>query len=660
MAALNSVTREIEAGLDAHRQGQIESALSCYRRVLFVQPDHPDALNLSGVALQQIGQTEQALTNLRRAAQLRRNDPAILANLGQICAALHQNTEAEAAYRKACRLDPRQPTHQMGLANALAQQGRYAEAHTLFERLTLHHPQLPDLWFNRGNGLRDQGRAAEAVASYQRALALQAGFLEARNNLAGVLHGMLRFDEAEREYRACLAADADYSPARVSLASLLVDVGRNAEAEAECRKVLPLEPDRVEVWLILGKAQNHHGLVNAQLATMRAALLQVPDHPGLMKSCATALFNAGHFAEAVGMLERGQAIAADDRAYEAILTEGLLANGYVEAGWLCYRSRKSADYFRALYPQAVLCSTLPDDMSAAHIVIQREQGLGDELFFLRYAALLAAKGARITYRAGAKIHGLLQRVPGLNAVVEESTPIPPSQTVMLLGDLPNALAPPEIAQRQLAAVCAVQPGQAPPACVSGPDSYPPSLTIAPLPERIDAMRTRLAAAGPAPYLGLTWRAGVPPREQSAAGWGPYKAATVSAFAQAINGFPGTLLALQRAPVDGEIEAFAQAAGRPVHDFTDLNDDLEGMLALLALIEEYAGVSNTNMHLRAVAGKTARVLVPAPAEWRWMQSGDVSPWFPGFSLYRQNHDGDWSSAWATLTRDLSRAWPARAA
>ena len=204
---------------------------------------------------------------------------------------------------------------------------------------------------------------------------------------------------------------------------------------------------------------------------------------------------------------------------------------------------------------------------------------------------------------------------------------------------------------------ALEPGQALPACASGPDSYPPSLTIAPLPERLNAICLRLAAAGPAPYLGLTWRAGVPPREQGAAGWGPYKAATVSAFAQSISGFPGTLLALQRAPVPGEIEAFAQAAGRPVHDFTDLNDDLEGMLALLALIEEYAGVSNTNMHLRAVAGKTARVLLPAPAEWRWLHSGDASPWFPGFSLYRQNNDGDWAPAWAALTRDLARAWPA---
>ena len=90
----------------------------------------------------------------------------------------------------------------------------------------------------------------------------------------------------------------------------------------------------------------------------------------------------------------------------------------------------------------------------------------------------------------------------------------------------------------------------------------------------------------------------------------------------------------------------------MHDFSDLNDDLEGMLALLALIDDYVGVSNTNMHLRAAAGRTARVLVPQPAEWRWMAGRASSPWFPGFSIYRQSLDGSWTQALARLREDLA--------
>ena len=652
MAAPAPVTREIDAGLNAHRNGNFASALTYYQRALSIQPDNPDALNLAGVVLQQLGHPEQALANLRQAARLRRSDPAILANLGQVCAALAQHAQAEDAYRKASRIDPRQPDYQMGLANALAQQGQYRQAETLFERLTQRYPELPALWFNRGNVLRDQGRAAAAIESYRRALVLNADYADARNNLAAALHALLRFDEAEREYRACLAVDAHYLPARISLASLLIDVARDSEAETVCREVLQRDPDRVEAWLVLATAQNHQGRINAQLATLRAAAVQAPRHTGVLKAYAGALCDAGHFAEALRMLEQAQVL--DPAAQQEIMASALLAHGYLEAGWLCYQQRPATETFRIKNPQATLCHTLPHDLDGAQVLVQREQGLGDELFFLRYAPLLADRGARISYRAGTKLRSLLERAPCLGTVLPEQAPLPAADVVLLAGDLPRVLTPAHIAPRQWADVCALETGQALSRGENG--RFPPSLVITPLPERIAEIRQRLAAAGPAPYLGLTWRAGVPPREQGAGEWTLYKAAAIAEFAQAISAFPGTLLALQRMPAVGEIDAFAQAAGRPLHDFTALNDDLEGMLALLALIEEYTGVSNTNMHLRAVTGKTARVLVPAPAEWRWMAAGAASPWFPGYALYRQNNDADWTTAWGELRRDLAQAWP----
>jgi hypothetical protein len=189
---------------------------------------------------------------------------------------------------------------------------------------------------------------------------------------------------------------------------------------------------------------------------------------------------------------------------------------------------------------------------------------------------------------------------------------------------------------------------------------PDALPLAPLAGKLDAMRAALAQAGPPPYLGVTWRAGTPPEAQGGVSWVLYKQVAIDALARAVRDFPGTLLALQRLPAPGEIDSLHAALGRPIADFTALNEELETMLALLALIDEYVGVSNTNMHLRAGAGKSARVLVPAPAEWRWMYGGRESPWFPGFSVYRQSLQGDWSPALAALNQDLARACAPRPA
>jgi hypothetical protein len=113
-----------------------------------------------------------------------------------------------------------------------------------------------------------------------------------------------------------------------------------------------------------------------------------------------------------------------------------------------------------------------------------------------------------------------------------------------------------------------------------------------------------------------------------------------------------LVALQRQPADGEVEAFAREAGRTVHDLTALNDSLEDMLALLAALDDYVCVSNTNVHLRAGVGGASRVLMPHPPEFRWMAAGEESPWFPGTRIYRQAPAGDWSAALARLKGDLS--------
>ncbi len=104
------------------------------------------------------------------------------------------------------------------------------------------------------------------------------------------------------------------------------------------------------------------------------------------------------------------------------------------------------------------------------------------------------------------------------------------------------------------------------------------------------------------------------------------------------------------------ERFAKAIGREAHDLTALNDDLEGMLALVDLLDDYVCVSNLNVQLRAARGRASRVLVPHPPAFRWMAKGEETPWFPGTRVYRQTVDNDWDPAFAALERDLAAAWP----
>ena len=54
------------------------------------------------------------------------------------------------------------------------------------------------------------------------------------------------------------------------------------------------------------------------------------------------------------------------------------------------------------------------------------------------------------------------------------------------------------------------------------------------------------------------------------------------------------------------------------------------------------------------------LFPAPADYRWMDDGDESPWFPGTRVYRETRADGWGLALEDLAADLAAAWPAAGA
>jgi hypothetical protein len=114
-----------------------------------------------------------------------------------------------------------------------------------------------------------------------------------------------------------------------------------------------------------------------------------------------------------------------------------------------------------------------------------------------------------------------------------------------------------------------------------------------------------------------------------------------------------VLIVQRAPAAPDISAFTGALGRPATDLSAANADLEEMLALMACVDGYVAVSNTNLHLRASCGRTTHTLIARPVEWRWRDRGDGrSPWFPDHGRYVQRDDGDWREPLARLRANIT--------
>jgi tetratricopeptide (TPR) repeat protein len=472
------------------------------------------------------------------------------------------------------------------LAMALQANGRNEEAVTAYRRSLAIRPAQADARNNLGVALLALDRLDEAEAAFDEALRLQPAYPEAWSNRGNALRRLERPEEAIEACEKAIGLRPGYAEAFANLGAALIDLGQWERAEAACAEAIRLAPRLAQAWFNLGNLRKDRGLYAEADEFYTRALEIAPAY-------ATATWN-----RALTRLMRGR-----------------FAEGFRD-----YRLRPTVDRARQPLP----AEPLPMNLEGERLTIVHDQGIGDEIFFLRFAEGLKQRGATIAYVATPKTAPLLARVPAIDNLLGANDKPPVADRVLSVGDLPF------LTGARTAA------------------DIPPPLALPPLPGRLAEMRTRLAALGPPPYVGVTWRGGIPKKEML------YKAIRFDRLAGVLAPLPVTVLVLQRHPRPGEVIAFAETLGRTAHDLTDLNEDLEGMLALLALLDDYVGVSNTNMHLRAASGGACRVAIPFPPEFRWLAAGK-SPWFPGFSLYRQLADGDWGEATRELGRDLQAAF-----
>lgn len=399
-----------------------------------------------------------------------------------------------------------------------------------------------------------------------------------------------KFDEGMAEIRAALEADPRNPDIHSNLGLMLYLCERYDEAGRSLKRALMLEPG--------------HALALVNLSLLSKAL--------------------GDFAGA----ERAAraAVAADPNVFQARANLGhaLLAQGKFAEAWDHYRytpDRRITLRDTGLPMNVEQVERLPPP--GTPLLLRGEQGLGDAVFFLRFAPLLAARGHRLAFWGDARLHSLLQRTGLFEAMLSPEKVPAPGIPVAWVGDVPGLLG------------------------IVDPAQFPPALRLSALPNRIEVLRARLAAAGPPPYIGLTWRAGLAAPGRIVL----KKDVPVNELGSALAGVKGTFVSVQRDPKEGESGKLEATLRRPVVDFSRTNGNLDEVLAVLDLLDDYVGVSNTNTHLRAGLGKDARVLVPYPPEWRWTAGPGVSPWFAGMQVYRQAGGGGWQEPLARLRHDL---------
>lgn len=156
-----------QAAMARHQSGDIEGAALLYSEVLMLDPNHADALHLSGVIALQQGHHERAEVLIRQAI---RSDPRIpwyFSNLGNVYKAQDRLAAAAIELRRALQLDPSFADAHYNLANVLREQGLLEEAERHYRQAVELAPDNATFPYNRALVLLQQGKLEQGWEQHE-------------------------------------------------------------------------------------------------------------------------------------------------------------------------------------------------------------------------------------------------------------------------------------------------------------------------------------------------------------------------------------------------------------------------------------------------------------------------------------------------------------
>jgi tetratricopeptide (TPR) repeat protein len=330
-----------------HQAGDVAGAAEAYRKILEADPQHADALHLSGVILQQQGRVAEAIARIGAAIELDPKRAGFRANLAVSLRAAGRGDEALAQLREAARLEPGYLAGRRNLGVFLCGTGEWEEACGHLEAALVGRSSDAAAMRKLGLARLMLGRTGEAEPVLRRAVEVDPANVEGRNQLAVALKRLGRAAEAEECLREALRLRPDDAGTLTNLGDILNTLGRHDDALPLLEKAVQLNPRGVEALNNLAMSLEALERFDEAAARLKTALEINPDYTPALNNLANDLLRRGRSSDATACLQRvavleprhvpaWYALAANTRhlftADEIELVESLIADPRTAAG----------------------------------------------------------------------------------------------------------------------------------------------------------------------------------------------------------------------------------------------------------------------------------------------------------------------------------------
>ncbi len=453
----------------------------------------------------------------------------------------------------------------------------------IYRELVELEPENGDLWQLLGVAVHQKGNAGLAAELIETAISLNNEAPDYHANLAMVRRAMDDDEAAEAALRRAIEIDAGHARSHSNLAGVLRSRGDFDSALKSAETAVALNEKDAEAHNNLGNALKDCGRAVDAVASYRRAIALNPD------------FALAHWNLSLALASLGE-----------------LQDAFTEMAW-----RWQWSGFPAPLRDFAAPAWRGEAIEGATILVHAEQGLGDAIHFVRYAALVRARGARVIAECPPGLAPLVEAAGLADQVIPAGDALPKFNWHAPFLDLPR------IFETSLETI----PAETPYLAVDE--------------TRLAEWRHKLEHLAGL-KVGLNWLGNPESPVERIRGLPLDRLEPLAAIPDV------SWVSLQKGPG-------GDAMPRPEAAF-DLLETGEGPLqdtaALIGALDLVFTSDTAVAHLAGALGKPTWLLLHHAPDWRWMGSRIDSPWYPSLKLYRQVVPGDWAPVIATVADDLA--------
>lgn len=554
-------------------QGQIEQALQILKKLLKKFPANTDLLSNYAVVQISLGNYDEAFKLLKKTLALK-FDIKSASNLIKLCVQMKNWQTIINLYEKYEIKKQKDLQLNIQLAIAYRELGDHEKAMHIFNELLKEHPSDPLIYISYGFTLNRLGQ----------------------------------FDKAIEIYRKGLEVDQDNAHLNYNIGITYANINLHKKSAEHLIQASKEQPNNFNLWITLAAQQNilrdYTGVKNSldKCRDIDPKNILIP-------------FQYGVAEMQIGNLESAKKLFIDvlriDKDYvEANYHLGLI---YLMMG----EYKKSNDYYKYRAIRSLNKYGRFDDLEIENIsenskiIIGWEQGIGDQLIFLRLLSKFIEQHKNVTLILPDKLCKLIAyNFPEINVINTSNCEDYLNKNIydikINLGSLIRFSSNIE-------------------------ESLKLARKLKPMASRDEVFKNDKKV------IGLSWKS-------NNAKIGNEKSFNLSKFIPIIENNEFNFISLQYGDIKDEIDNVNSCLKNKIYhdDCLDYFDDIDGLCALISKCDLVITTSNITAHLSGSMGIKTYVLVPNKFGklWYWFSKNNKSIWYPSVEIIQQDTDGEW--------------------